>query len=217
MRHFAIIGLGQFGKCMVESLLKRKCDVLVIDANPDKVEWARDLVGSAVKADALNPQLYAEVLPSGLDCAILDLGEHMEPSILATNYLKKQGVGHIVVQALNPAHGEILQLVGATHVVFPEKEAAERVAGILVGRGTLDYFPVGEGFSVAEVRTPPRWIGKRLRELGVRQQQNIHVIATRTGTDDEKSWTLADPDRPFEDGDILLVAGETDDLEKIQR
>jgi trk/ktr system potassium uptake protein len=217
MRSFVVIGLGQFGKCMVESLVERKCDVLVIDHNPVKVEWARDVVGNAVKADALNPKLYEDVLPKGVECAVVDLGEHMEPSILATNYLTKQGIKHVVVQALNPGHGEILKLVGATRVVFPEREAAERVAGILVGRGTLDYFPIGESFSIAEVRAPKKWIGKKLRELGVRQSQNMHVIATRSDEAVDKSWALANPDRAFEPGDIVLIAGDTTDLDRIQR
>lgn len=217
MQNFVVIGLRQFGKCMVESLTERKCDILAIDSNEAKVGWARDIVGNAIKADALNPALYEEVLPKGVECAIVDLGEQMEPSILVTNYLKKHGVEHIVVQALSPAHGEILQLVGATRVVFPEKEAAERVAGVLVGRGTLDYFPVGEGFSVVEVRAPKRWIGKQLREIGVRQTYNVHIIATRASAAPDKTWSLANPERKFAAADIVLVAGVTEDIERLER
>ncbi len=216
MRSFVVIGLGQFGKHMVEALAERRCDVLAIDSDPAKVDWARDIVDNAVKADALNADLYAEILPNNVECAVVDLGEHMEPSILVTNYLKKAGIENIVVQALSPTHAEILSIVGATRPVTPEKEAAERIAGILVGRGTLDYFPVGTAFSVVEVHAPKRWVGKRLSKLNVRQKDHLHVIATRSNKGGDGTWTLADPDRAFEANDIVLVAGDTGVLDRLQ-
>lgn len=209
MQNYTIIGLGQFGKCILESLLKRNCDVLVIDHDDKKVEWARGLSANVVKADALNPGVMAELFPKGLHCAIIDLGEQMEPSILITYQLHKLGVPNIAVQALSLAHAEILQIVGATKVIFPEREAAERLAGILAGRGTLEYFPVSDDFSIVEVPVPPAWIGKKLTEMSLRQKHVVHVVAYRKSTvgNTISSWYVAEPDRPFEGHDIVLLAG----------
>lgn len=209
MQNYAIIGLGQFGKCLLESLLKRRCDVLVIDHDDKKVEWARELSANVVKGDALNPGVLTELFPKGLHSAIVDLGEHMEPSILITNQLHKLKVANIVVQALNQAHAEILQIVGATKVVFPEREAAERVAGLLVGHGALEYFPVGDDFSIVEMPVPADWVGRNLTEINVRKTRDIHVIAFRTSTAENASggWHVAEAERAFEDRDIVLIAG----------
>ena len=62
------------------------------------------------------------------DAAIVDLGDRIEASILVTNYLKKLGVRAIIARAESQEHGEILDLVGATKVVFPNQEAARRIA-----------------------------------------------------------------------------------------
>jgi len=219
MRSFAIIGLGQFGKCMLESLVRRRCDTLVIDHDEKKIEWARDVAMNAYKADALNVEALRELLPPGLHCAVVDLGEQMEPSILVANQLHKLEVRNIVVQALSPAHAEILRIVGATKVIFPEQEAAERVAGMLAGFGTLDYFPIGGDFSVVEVPAPPAWVNKSLVDLDLRKALAVNVIAFRKAPAKgaSKPWALIDSGRPFEGDDILLLAGTTKVLDSLTR
>lgn len=217
MKRFVVIGLGQFGKCMVEILAKRKCEVLVIDRDEAKVEWARDIATQAVRADALNAELFQEVLPNGIECAVVDIGDRMEPSILATNHLHKIGVPKIVVQALSPDHAEILQIVGATRVIFPEREAAERLAGMLAGRGALDFFPVSADFSLVEVPVPESWMGKKLRDLDLRKNDALHVVAKRSGASENQPWQLPDPEAVFAPEEIVLLAGKSESLEKLEK
>ncbi len=219
MPNIAIIGLGQFGQCLLESFAKRGFDVVVIDQDESKIQLARDLASKAVKADALNAELLEEVLPDGLECAVVDMGDEMERSILVTNYLYKMKVPRIIVEAVNAAHAEILTIVGATKIIHPEKEAAERLAGTLAGHGALDYFPVRESFSIVETPVPKAWIGKPLADLDLRQKHRINIIASRKvgvpGADE--NWRLATPTREFERDDILLLAGEAKDVEKLSR
>lgn len=216
MKHCAIIGLGQFGKCMLESLVKRRFEVLVIDQGEDKIQWARDLATKAVRADALNYDLFKELIPEDLSIAIIDLGDHMERSILVANYLHKLGVQQIIVEAVNAEHAEILEIVGATRIVYPELEAAERLAGLLAGQGRLDYFPVGEAFSLVEILAPQRWVGKTLIELNLPKSAKVMVVASRKSGDpqDTESWGLVAPDQPIVADDIMLVAGSVKDIER---
>jgi len=216
MRNFAIIGLGQFGKCMARTLHDRGLETLVIDSDQEKVQWARDVSTKAVKADALNFALFEELIGDNFECAIVDLGDQMERSILATNYLKKLEVNEIVVEATNAAHAEILQIVGATRIVYPEQEAAERLAGLLAGRGRLDYFPVGKAFSLVEIAVPESWVGNTLADLQLRKNNRVNVVAIRTQRKpkDAEEWSFADPERKLRRSDIVLVAGHTDDIEK---
>lgn len=218
MKRFVIIGLGQFGKCMLDCLVRRNLEVLVIDRSEEKIQWARDKATKAIRADALNVELFEEVLPSGIECAIVDLGDQMERSILATNYLHKLGLKHIVVEAVGAEHAEILEIVGATRIVFPEKEAAERLAGLLAGHGTLDYFPVADKFSLVEVPIPRSWVGKKLIELDLRRTYNVHVVATRTQTSDKaaEQWQFPDPDKPMHPTTLTLLAGAPKDLDRIE-
>lgn len=219
MRTFAIIGLGQFGKCMVETLHERGFDTLVIDQDETKVQWARDRATKVVKADVLDFALFEELIGDSFDCAIVDLGDQMERSILATNYLHKLKVQQIVVEATNQAHAEILEIVGATRIVFPEKEAAQRLAGLLAGDGRLDYFPVSKAFSLIEVPAPATWVGNTLAELSVRKKHRVNVVAVREKPEPgaKDAWSFADPARTLQASDVVLLAGNTDDLERLAR
>jgi len=216
MKDFTIIGLGRFGQCMLESLIKRRLNVLVIDQDEDKVQWARDLATKAVKADVLHLEVFRELLPERLHCAIVDLGDRMERSILVTNYLHKLDVQHIIVEAVNAEHAEILQIVGATRIVFPEREAAERLAGLVAGRDTLDYFPVSEAFSLVEITAPKHWIGRTLLDLNLRRKSGVTVVAVRKRSepDGDEKWRLMDPAREILADDIMLVAGAEKDIER---
>ncbi len=219
MRSFAIIGLGRFGQCMLETLVRKRLRVVVVDLSEEKVQWARDLATQAVKADALNFEVLQEVLPDGIHAAIVDLGDQMERSILVTNYLQKLRIPEIIVEAANPQHAEILEIVGATRIVYPENEAAERLAGLLAGRGTLDYFAVSAAFSLVEIPVPPAWVGKTLAELDLRRTRKVNIVAHRKPAESEEDerWELAGPDHRFESNDFILVAGDADHLERIQR
>ncbi len=217
MNSFVIVGMGRFGQCMQESLAKRGCSSVVVDQNDDKIQWARDLTTKAAKADALNSELLHEMLPEKVECAIVDLGDAMERSILVTNYLHKLGVKHIIVEATNREHAEILEIVGATRIVFPEQEAAERLAGMLAGGDVCDFFAVSEGFSMVEIGVPKSWLGRNASELALRRKHEIEVVAVRipSSVPGEEHWSLLNPDHQFAREEIVLLAGHSENLRRL--
>lgn len=217
MRNFLIVGLGRFGQCMLDGLSERRLDVVVIDRDDEKVQRARDRATKAMKADAVNFELLQEVLPDGVECAIVDLGDVIGQSILVTNYLAKLKVPQIVVEAVNAEHAEILKIVGATRVVFPEDEAAKRLVGILAGRGVLDFFAVSDEFSMIEISVPAEWIGRTMAELKLMRTARVVVVAVRGQAEPEQrmQWRFPEPDTPFATGEIVLLAGASKDLPRV--
>jgi trk system potassium uptake protein TrkA len=217
MNGFMIVGLGRFGQCMLTSLVERRLHVLVIDSDEQKIQHARDVATRAVKADALEFALFQEIISDDIRCAIVDLGDEMERSILVTNYLHKLNVPSIIVEAVNPAHAEILQVVGATRIVFPEQEAAERLAGLLAGEGAINYFPVGERFSLVELPVPAKWVGETLMDLSLRKKKRINVVAVRKQVAEPQNhaWSLIEPEHVFAADEIVLLAGSRGDLEHL--
>jgi len=219
MKTFAIVGLGSFGRCMLTTLIERDRHVIVIDRDGERLQRVRDIATKAIRADAVNYELLVEVLPERVDCAIVDLGDVIGQSILVTNYLHKLNVPMIVVEAVSEEHAEILRIVGATRVVFPEKEAAERVAGMMVGGGLVDFFAVSKGFCMIEIPVPDDWVGKNASELKLRQKIHVDAVALRPagGETDQEQWRLVDALRPFQAGEIVLLAGHSKDIDRLKR
>lgn len=58
---------------------------------------------------------------------IISVGESIENSVLTLMALKDIGVKKIIAKASTKIHGQILSKLGATKVIYPEKESAKRL------------------------------------------------------------------------------------------
>ncbi len=212
MKQFALIGLGVFGRRVLEELKGLEAEVLLIDKDRDVVETYKDAVKLAYVADALDEDVVRRLVPETVDAAIIDLGDELEASILVVNYLKKMGVTNIVAKAETDQHGEILRIVGAHRVVFPDREAARRVVPMLVSSSITSFLPLGGGFVIAEVKPPERYYNKTLIEANLRADFGVNVIAVRRG--DGEDYSFFTPSYRIVEGDVFLVGGMEDDISK---
>ncbi len=210
MKQFAVIGLGSFGRRMVEELSDITSEIIIVDKDADLVERFKDQVGSAYITDALNEEAVKRIIPPGIDAAIVDLGDSIEASILVTNYLKKIGVGDIIVKATSDAHGEVLRLLGADTVIFPDLEAARRLTPMLASSLLFNYMPISAGLVLAEVNLPERFVGLTLIEANLRQKYSVNVIAFRN--EGGGDYQFFSPGHKLQADEIILVAGKEKDV-----
>lgn len=213
-KQVCIIGLGQFGRHLATSLAKMHCDVLAIDKDEEAIQAVRDQVQQAVITDARNPEALKSVISDEIDEAVVSLGESMEASILCTLHLSKLGVPRIQAKATSEDHASILTAVGATDVVFPERETAERMAQRIVNPDLLDYLPLSPEYRVVEMATPRGWAGKSLAQLHLRKEYNVLVVAVRQGEGQEMAF-LPGADSVLGPQNTLVLIGKDDDLERI--
>jgi len=210
MKQYAIIGLGSFGRRMVEELTEVTGEIIIVDRDQELVERFKDQVCSAYITDALNEEAIRRIIPAGIDAVIVDLGGSIEASILVTNYLKKIGVGEIIVKAASDQHGEVLKLLGADTVIFPDLEAARRLTPMLVSAQLFNYMPISAGLVLAEVLLPERLAGLTLIEANLRQKYSVNVIAYRT--EGGGDYQFFSPGHKLQADEILLVAGKEKDV-----
>ena len=96
-----------------------------------------------------------------VDVAVVSIGENIESSLLVVTLLREIGIKNIVAKAVTPLHGRILEKLGVTRVVFPEREMAIRIAHSLVVPNVLDYIELSSDFSIVEVPAPPSSSARR--------------------------------------------------------
>lgn len=212
MRQVCVFGLGQFGSHLCRKLSRLGCEVLVVDLNEQRVEEIRDHVHRALIGDARNPQLIASVVTDRVDSAVVALGETtIEPSILCVLNLKRIGVTNIVSTARNDDHAAILRAVGAREIIFPERETAERAARRIASPDLLDMFPLEGDYRIMELIAPKRLHGKTLREVEMRKQFDLLVLAVRERAGEPLRF-LPSPDTVIQPGEVLLMLGRELDL-----
>ena len=207
MKQFAIIGVDTFAKSLLEELISVDCEVLLIDRNRDIIDFYKDDVTEAYVADVINEETINRLIPTDIDGVIIDLGSNIEASVLVTNYLKKMGIGNVHIKVNSDSHGEILEIIGADNVIYPDREAARRLTPLLLSSSLFNYVPIGNGLVMAEVSPPVQLIEKQ--ESDVRRTYGINIIAYRSA---EGEYIFYRKEHQFAESDILLVVGSEEDI-----
>ena len=216
MRKIVIIGAGSFGYHVAETLYKKGHEVLVIDKDKTVIQKIKDFCTQAVYADATDKETLEALGVKDMDAAVVSLGDRIEPSILVTLYLKELGVKEIIVKALSEDHAKILKYIGATEIIFPERDVAQRLANRLSAKNMLDYLNLAPGYSILEIVPPKKFVGKSLKELALRSKYGIQIIAVKELVP-EKVDLVPGGDFVIKDSDILIVVGKDEDLEKLSK
>jgi trk system potassium uptake protein TrkA len=149
------------------------------------------------------------------DTVIISFGEDLAASTLITLHLKQLGVKNIIVKAPNDEHKLILEKVGATDVIIPEKEIARKVAKSLISPNVLDYLPLSDDYMIFEMAPPNSFLGKTIAELQLRGKYHIEVIAIRDIISD-RIHMVPQADFVIKDGEVLVVVGKEKDIQKIK-
>jgi trk system potassium uptake protein len=212
-RQVVVIGLGRFGTAVARTLHELGHEVMAIDTDGRRVQEMLDEVTHAVQADGADRDAMTELGVADFDAAVVAISNELAPSILTTLTLRDLGVRYIIAKAANAQHARILEQIGANRVVFPERETGMRIAHTFAARAVLDYMDLGPGYGIAMARPPEDLIGKSLEDMRLRERFNISLIAVVHGKE-----VLLHPHRSqrMESGDILVIAGRDEDLEKLQ-
>jgi trk system potassium uptake protein TrkA len=214
MMKFAVIGLGSFGSNVAKTLYERGNEVLAVDKDKDKIEEVKSFVSHAVHMDSAGKENLQAVGIQDMDVVVVSLGPDMESSILTVLYLREVGAKRIVAKALTEDHAKILNAVGATEVIYPEKDMAIKTATRLSAPNVLEYLPLISGFGIQEIAPPEKFIGKTLKDLDLRNKYGIQVIAIKEIIP-EKITYIPKADFVIKDSDILVIMGKEKQLSKI--
>jgi trk system potassium uptake protein TrkA len=210
---FAVIGIGRLGHAVATRLAAQGQSVLAVDCNLELVQSVAPHVDSAICADATDEAAFSELALDQYRCAIVAVGaDAIEASILVTALLKQAGIPRIVSRAITSLHARVLFAVGANEVINPEQSMGEQLADRLCNPNLLSRLEFDDGSTLAELDVPQAFVGKTLIDLGVRARYSVTVVGVR-----HKTGPLASPkpDDPFRDGDMMLILGKRDAVERV--
>ena len=214
MKSYIVIGLGLFGSEVARQLVNQGCEVLAMDLSSTLVQQISADVTHAVVGDAQDKEVLRALGAGSFDCAIIAIGDDLAASVLITMNLKELNVPKIICKAHDETHRQVMEKLGADRVVIPEKENASRLARSLASPNVLDYIELSEDYGILEVPAPKSWVGKTLKELNVRAKLGVNIIAV------EKDGAInVSPaaDYCICQNDIMVVLGDTDALDMVQR
>jgi trk system potassium uptake protein TrkA len=219
-RSFAVIGLGRFGAAMATTLAELGHDVIGVDGSEDRVRSLADTLAHAVQLDATDERALLGAGIKDVDVAVVSIGENIESSLLVVTLLREIGIKHIIAKAVTPLHGRILEKLGVSRVVFPERETAIRLAHGLVIPNVLDYIELSGEFSIVDIPAPPDFAGKSLKDIGLRSRYGLTTIAIKragAGGAPPRTNIAPGPDDIVQEGDVLSLLGSNERLGQLDR
>ena len=214
MKRVIVIGLGIFGFNIAKVLYENGLEVITIDKNKEMIQKIRDYCTKAILADGTDKQVMEMIGIQAEDVVIVSFGEDLAASSLITLHLRELKVKHIIVKAPNEDHKRVLEKVGATEVIIPERDIADKVARSLISPNVLDFIPLSEDFTVSEVVPPTSFYGKTIGDLHLRSRYHIEVIAIREVLPGRLTM-VPRADFVIKDSDILVIIGRQKDIQKI--
>jgi len=224
MKRFAVIGLGRFGQKLAIALSMSGAEVIAIDRDRTIIDQIRDQVSHAVKLDSTDEDALKSQGVDKADVAIIGMGQGgraFESAILTAVNLRQMGVKQIYARAETLVAGQVFSAVGATDVIYPEIESAQRWAYKLIAPQISEKIDFAPGYSLARVKAPQSFNEKTVIDLQLRQKYNINLVAIKRNNpqvDDKDSKDIINvpmPDTVIYADDILMVAGSDLDLAKL--
>lgn len=223
MKRFAVIGLGRFGKKLAIALAMSGAEVIAIDRERDIIEDIRDQVSHAVRLDGTDGEAMLAQGVDKVDVAIVGMGERgraFESAILTVVNLKQMGVPQIYARAENLTAGLVFSAIGATDVIYPEIETAQRWAYKLIAPHIEEKIDFAPGYSLARVKAPDSFDGKTVMDLQLRLKYNVNLVAIKRGEqnikeNEERVINVPMPETIVYADDILMIAGSDMDLARL--
>ena len=209
-KSFAVIGMGRFGQSVVEELIKKEVDVLVIDKDPEVIAKMSKIATHAVTLDTTDALALKEVGISSIDHVVVAIGEQLQSSILTTLILKDLGVKRVTVKVQNADHAKVVLKLGADEIVQPEQQSGKRLASKIVSDNVLDYIDLNESHSFIVVNATEKIIDSTIINLDVRNKFSINVVAIRR----EGNIIIPTAADVIEEKDQLLLIGKNTDLDR---
>lgn len=212
MKSFLILGMSTFGQHLCKELSRLDCDIMIADVEADVIEPMMQYAVSAKICDCTNVEILKEFGVDEFDTCFVCMGGNFTETLETTFLLKELGAKKVITEVNREVELKFVLRNGADSAVYPERDAALRVAASESSDSVFDAIEISGGYSVYETEVPANWKGKTVKELNIRAKYNINVVAVKSG--DEVKPMLS-PDYVMGTDEHLLLMCHENDIRKL--
>ena len=224
--HYIVCGYGKTGKHVLEELLQKGLEVVMIESNAERNEKLRELYDKKfihLDADATDDAilLQAGIKRAKFLISVLSTdAENLFVTLSAKDLNKNIKVITRVAEGNTP---DKFKKAGADFIVSPIEIATDRI--ISIATTSTDFFSFVEfagkdelkdyKFGLVEIRSGSDLINKTYRDANIPQKTNLVVIGFYSSINELQVNPTADD--VIQLGDKLLVFGNEDQIKSLKR
>lgn len=220
-----IIGLGTYGRVLVDELSALGHEVVAVDNDENRVERVKDMCDAALQIEATD-EVALSLLPlKKVDFVLVAIGQNLGASIRVVALLKKLGVQHILARANDNVHKNILQAFSIDKILIPEERAARSLVREMEMGTKGDLFRIDDKHCVFKFQIPEQLIGMLPNDLHLYEQFHLKVIAIKKAKrvqnfigveyNDSEVVNITQETDPLEANDELVCYGKESDFRKL--
>lgn len=214
MKSILLIGLGRFGSHVAMKLDEMNHEVLAIDKSEERVQAVLPYVRNAQIGDTTDEAFMRSLGINNFDVCIVTIDDDFQNSLVTTSLLKELGAKLVVSRASDDIHAKFLLKNGADQIVYPERQFAIWTAIRYGSDHVSDYIRLDADNAIFEVDVPSHWLGKTVREIDIRKQFQLNIVAIK------KNGQLNSeigPDYCFSGEETVLTIGKYNNIKKCFR
>lgn len=222
-----VIGLGIFGRVLVEELSALGHEVIAADTGAGNIEKAKDKCTAAFQIDATD-ELALSILPlKTVDVVIVAIGENIGASLRVIALLKKFKVQHIYARAIDSVHENILQAFNVDKIFNPEEEAAKAMVRQMDVGVKVSLFRIDKDYCIFKFKVPASFVGHTPNELNLNMEFRLKIISivksghaqNCLGIEYNQSVVaeVTESEAPLDANDELVCYGKESDFRKLCR
>lgn len=210
--HFVIMGCGRVGASLARAIERAGHEVAVVDQDESSFRrLGTSFEGRTVQGVGFDRDtLRAAGIDHAYAFAAVSSGDNS--NILAARVAReKYGVEHVVARIYDPGRAEIYQRLGIP-TVATVKWTSDQMLRRLLPQGHVPEFTDPSGkVVIAEMPVSAGWIGRRISDIEAATGGRLAYL-TRLG-----DGLIPGPDTVYQDGDLLHIALQRDDLAIAER
>lgn len=212
MKSILIIGMGRFGRHLCQNLAQLGNQIMIVDEKEETLEELLPYVVSAKIGDCTNEAVLKSLGIANFDICFVCIGTNFQSSLEITSLVKELGARRVISKANRDIHAKFLLRNGADEVIYPDRDIAEKLAVRYSANHVFDYIELTHEYSIYEIPPLPQWIGKSLKESGIRNQYHISIMGTKRNG---KVKLMPQADYVIEEEEHLMVIGKKTDIDEI--
>ena len=211
MKSVLVVGVGRFGRKMIEKLNDLGYEVMAIDRDESRVNDILPLVTDAQIGDATNKAFLQTLGVSDYDVCIVTISADFQSSLISSSLLKDLGAKLVVSRTASDIHKEFLLRNGADDVFFPAKQVADWAVMRYAADHVLDYITLDSEYAIYDLTVPEEWDRKTVASLDIRRKYNLNILAVRGNG---LSNMVVSGETVLQTNQTILVLGKWKDVQK---
>jgi voltage-gated potassium channel len=224
--HYIVCGYGKTGKHVLEDLLKKGLEVVIIESNSERNEKLKELYSDKyihLDADATDDAVLirAGIKKARFIISVLSTdAENLFVTLSAKDLNKNIKV---ITRVAETNSSEKFKKAGADFIVSPIEIATDRI--ISIATNSTDFYSFVEfggkeemkeyQFGLVEIKEDSDLINKTYREANIPNRTNLVVIGFYSSMSELQVNPKAD--NLIQLGDKLLVFGNAEQIEKLKK